>query len=180
MAALRSVADTLIVSANDPDLFNDLDLPVYPDRRPGLGALGGIHTALLEARDRGRPGILAVACDMPFPSVPLLARLRDVAFPDDPAEAADAPDLAIPESRGRRGIEPLLAAYGVGCIPAIEEALDAGDRRMIGFHDRVRVRRIPLHEVESICDPERTFLNVNTPGERDRAEQLTEPHEGAS
>lgn len=181
-AALREVTPDLVVSANEPDLFADMGLPTYPDERPGLGALGGIQTVLSRARDAGRPGVLAVACDMPFPCVPLLLRLRQEAFGGpDGSDARDAvgtvtppgpPHLVVPESRGRRGIEPLFAAYHVACLPAIEARIDAGDRRMISFHEDVRVRRIPLEDVESLCDPERAFLNVNTPGERERAERL--------
>ena len=47
-----------------------------------------------------------------------------------------------------------------------------GDHHMIGFHDHVRVRRIPLDEVEALCDPDVAFMNVNTPAERDRAERI--------
>jgi molybdopterin-guanine dinucleotide biosynthesis protein A len=171
VAALRQVAPELIVSANDPELFADLGLPTHADVRPGLGALGGIQSVLLQARIAQRPGVLAVACDMPFPSVPLLRRLRELAFSDtvDPP-----PDVVVPESTGRRGIEPLFAAYRVGCIPAIENRIEAGDHRMISFHDDVRVHRVPLSEVEALCDPSRAFLNVNTPDERDRAERLAE------
>lgn len=177
-AALRRVAPDLILSANEPELFEDLGLATFPDERPGLGALGGIHTALLRARAAGRPGIMAVACDMPFPCVPLLDRLRREAFGSPPA-GDRPPDLAIPESRGRRGVEPLLAAYRVSCIPAIEAALEEGDHRMIGFHERVHVRRLPLDVVESLCDPVRAFLNVNTPEERARAESMLEGDGGA-
>lgn len=174
--ALRQVTPDLVVSANEPDLFRDLELPILTDERPGLGALGGIHAVLHRARADGRPGILAVACDMPFPCVPLLARLRDLAFGRHAPgrELRRPPDVVVPESRGRRGVEPLFAAYGTGCIAAIEAAIEDGDRRMIGFHDRVRVARVPLAEVDSLCDPDRAFLNVNTPGERAAAESMTD------
>lgn len=177
VAALRQVTPDLILSANEPDLFADLGLPTYTDEQPGLGALGGIHTALVRAHEAGRPGILAVACDMPFPSLPLLRELRHTAFD---APNTPSPDVVIPESHGRRGIEPLFAAYGVRCLPAIDAAIRDGDRRMIGFHGRVVVTRLPLERVASLCDPDRTFLNVNTPAERDRAEALGEPDGGAS
>lgn len=187
--SLRRVTPDLVLSANEPALFRDLALPTHPDDRPDLGPLAGIYTTLLRAREAGRPGILAVACDMPFPCVPLLERLRDSAFGTAPApstpdatdaattDATDAahatlPDVVVPESRGRRGLEPLFAAYRTSCLPAIEAALAEGDRRVVGFHGRVRVRRIPLAEVESLCDAERAFLNVNTGAERDRAEAL--------
>lgn len=177
VTAVRRVVPDVVLLANEPDLFADLGLPMRPDVRPGLGALGGIYTALLWAREAGRPGVLAVACDMPFPCESLLARLVDVAFGEigpDRLPATRRPDVAIPESRGRRGVEPLCAAYGVGCIPAIEAQLDGQDQRMIGFHSAVRTSRIPLADVDDLCDPERAFLNVNTPDERDRADRLAE------
>jgi molybdopterin-guanine dinucleotide biosynthesis protein len=167
-STLQSVTPDLVLLANEPELFADLNLPTRPDVRPGLGALGGIHTGLVWAREARRPGIVAVACDLPFPCRPLLVRLRDLAFgPTD-----ERPDVVIPESRSRRGVEPLFAAYGVGCVAAIEARLELDDRRMIGFHGEVRVQRVPLDDVEDLCDPERAFLNVNTPEERERAERL--------
>lgn len=167
IAALRHVTPDIVISANEPGLFDDLGLPIYPDEREGLGPLGGIHTTLLRAREAGRPGILAVASDMPFPSVELLARLHHLAF-----GSTGARDIAIPTSEGRRGVEPLFAAYGIACIAAIEEALGRGDRRMIGFHDRVEVHTIAPHEVAALCDPARAFLNVNTREDQARAEAM--------
>ena len=180
VAALQAVTPALLLSTNDPAQFRELDIPSCPDRRPDAGPLGGIHAVLLRARELDRPGVLAVAVDMPFPSVPLLGRLRDEAFGTGGAGEArspgssppGAPDVVVPESGGRRGIEPLFAAYRTSCLPAIDAALEAGDRRMIGFHERVRVRRIPLAVVASLCDPAMAFLNVNTPEDRDRAEAL--------
>ena len=165
--ALRTVTPEIILSANEPALFHDLGLPVYPDEREGLGPLGGIYTTLLRAREAGRPGVLAVACDMPFPSTSLLTLLQTTAFGPDASA-----DLVLPASRGRRGVEPLFGAYRTTCLSAIDAALAEGDRRMIGFHERVEARTIPLDVVESLCDPERTFLNVNTPGDRARAERI--------
>lgn len=170
---LARVCDDLVLLANEPALFADLGLPSRPDVHPGLGALGGIHAALVWAEEAARPGVVAVACDMPFLSASLLARLRDLAY------GGGGFDLVVPESRGRRGVEPLCAAYGTGCLAAIEAELDRGENHVIGFYDDVRVYRLPLAEVESLCDPDRAFLNVNTPGERDRAEALTrESHAG--
>ncbi len=173
-AALGAVTPDLVLLANEPALFPDLRLPTRPDVHRGLGALGGIHSALVWARESERPGIIAVACDMPFPSTPLLRRLRDVAFGRGGAPPSGGPDLVVPESQGRRGIEPLFAAYGIGCLDAIEARIRAGDHRMVSFHDDVRVERIPLAEVSSMGDPTKMFLNVNTPEDRDRAEHVLE------
>lgn len=167
--AVGAVCDDVAIIANDPDLFRDLDLPTRPDARPGHGALGGIHAALRWAAEEDRPGILAVACDMPFLSAPLLTQLREIAFG---RPAGQRSDVVVPESEGRRGVEPLCAAYGTGALAAIEAEFDRGDSHVIGFYDDVRVHRLPLAEVAALCDPETAFMNVNTRDERDRAERI--------
>lgn len=164
--ALAEAVDEIIVSANDPALAGAIGLPWYPDELVGAGGLGGIHAALGVAATRGARAILAVACDMPFLAPSLLVRL---------ATPADA-DVVIPESGGRRGIEPLCACYGLACRPAIEAAVARGDRRMIAFHGAVRVRRIPLADVRLHGDPTRLFMNVNTPEEAAAAERLLAGH----
>lgn len=205
IAALRVVTPDIIISANEPELFEDLELPTFPDDREGLGPLGGIHTVLRRAREAGRPGVLAVACDLPFPSVELLSLLRRTAFGDattpspstnttpsastnttpsastntTPSTKTPRPDIVLPASPGPRGVEPLFAAYRTTCIPAIDAALADGDRRMIGFHERVSVHTIPLAEVQALVDPERAFLNVNTPADRERAEAMAKRGGGA-
>lgn len=161
--ALLQVTPDLILIANDAAPYADLGLPTRPDSVPGLGALGGIHTALLWAREEARPGVVAIACDMPFVAPSLLGRIA--------AEAGDA-DVVAPESGGKRGVEPLCAYYGVGCIPAIEAEIARGERRIVGFYADVRVRPIPLDEVRVYGEPEVLFLNVNTPDEKLLAEEI--------
>mgnify|MGYP001954441082 FL=1 len=162
--ALRTVTPDLILIANDADEYASVGLPMRPDARPGLGALGGIYTALLWAREAGRPGILAVACDMPFLDARLLQRLAE--------GAARGADVVVPESGGPRGVEPLCAYYSTRCIAAIEARLEHGDVHVIGFYDDVAAERIPLDEVRVYGDPQVLFLNVNTREERERAEAL--------
>jgi molybdenum cofactor guanylyltransferase len=152
-AALRDSTDALLMIANSPDASTWLrDVPTHPDVRPGTGALGGLHAALAHA---GAP-ILLVAWDMPFVPSALLRALR--------TRGEAGADAVLPESDGsRRGVEPLCAWYAPSCLPAIEAALDAGERRVVAFHDAVRVERLPLAEVAALGDPARMFSNVNTP-----------------
>jgi molybdopterin-guanine dinucleotide biosynthesis protein A len=160
--ALATAVPEVIVSANDPELGRAIGLPWYPDELPDAGGLGGIHAALGIAAARGARAILAVACDMPFLSPALLARLAGAAVAD----------VVIPESDGRRGVEPLCARYDVACRGPIEAAIARGDRRMIAFHDDVRVQRIPIAEVRALGDPALLFLNVNTPEDAALAERF--------
>lgn len=160
-SAMREVADRVVLVANDAATFEVLGLELRPDLRPGRGALGGIHTAVAWAREAGYRGALISACDMPFLSVPLLRRL---------IAGATADQVVVPESASRRGMEPLCAFYGSGCLAAIERALERGERQVISFYSDVEVRTIPKEEVESFGDPTLLFLNVNSPEDRARAE----------
>jgi molybdopterin-guanine dinucleotide biosynthesis protein A len=168
LRSLRAVLPDVILIANDAEAYRGVELRTRPDQVSGQGALGGLHSALTWAREEGRSGILAVACDMPFVSAGLLRHLLDVADADNTA------DLVIPESGSRRGLEPLCAYYSVRCLPPVETMLQQGDSRMIGFHSQVNVRRIPLAEVRQFGDPETLFMNVNTPEERVLAERISQ------
>lgn len=163
--ALNAVADGPVLIANEPSVYRPLGLPMRPDARPGTGVLGGIHTALLWARETDHAGALVAACDMPFIPSTLLERLLADA-------AATGADVVSPASRSRRGLEPLCAYYSTRCIAAIEAQFDREERRVVGFFPDVRIHRVPLDDVRALGDPAVIFMNVNTPAERDRAERL--------
>jgi molybdopterin-guanine dinucleotide biosynthesis protein A len=170
-AALRAALqhDNIVAIVNDPALAVRIGLPHRDDALPGIGALAGVHTALLWSAERHFRGALVLGCDMPLVEPELLRHI--LAMSDDA-------DVVIPESTGPRGVEPLCAYYSTRCIPAIEESVAAGDRRMVGFHGAVRSLRITLSTVRQYGDPDRIFLNLNTPADRDAAERwLSEAHE---
>jgi molybdopterin-guanine dinucleotide biosynthesis protein A len=137
------------------------DLNTIPDARPGLGSLGGIYTAVAA----GTEPVLCVAWDMPFVPEALLRALIDGA-------KAENYDAFLPESSGRRGLEPLCAVYGPACGPAIERRLESGDLKAISFHTDVRVGILSLAQVRGFGDPDELFFNVNTPDDLERAEAL--------
>ena len=137
------------------------DLKTIPDARPGFGSLGGIYTAVTAATGP----VLCVAWDMPFVPDELLRALVDGA-------AAGNYDAFLPESSGRRGLEPLCAVYGPACGPAIARRLETGDLKAISFHTDVRVGILSLAQVRGFGDPDELFFNVNTPDELERAEAL--------
>lgn len=149
-----------LLVANDPAAAEwHPALRVVPDDEPGLGSLGGIRTAVLA----GPAPVVLAAWDMPFVSRELLVRL---------GAALEGHDVAVPAGPGRRGVEPLCAAYGPACGPAIASALERGNRRAIGFHRGLRVAILPLEEIRRIGDPDRLFFNVNTPDDLTRAQEL--------
>lgn len=154
-----------VLIANAPDAGTWAPgLSLHSDIIPGLGALGGILTAV-----RMAPApVVVVAWDMPFVPAGLIRELAD-RLRDGDAVLADA---VLPESEGPRGLEPLCAAYGPAVAPAIDRALARGDRRAVAFHDDVVLRRMPLAQVARHGPPARSFFNVNTPEDLERAEEL--------
>ena len=147
-----------LLVANAPDAASwRPDLEVVPDVRPGMGALGGLYTAVCA----GPAPVVVTAWDMPFVPAGLLVALA--------AGLTDA-DACLPESDGRRGLEPLCAAYGPACRGAIERALEDGDLRAIGFHRHIRVGILPLDAVRRFGEPGTLFQNVNSPDELAEAE----------
>ncbi len=156
---MTGAAPVLVANAPDGPTWRP-DLRTIPDVRPDCGSLGGIYTAVVA----GDPGpVLCVAWDMPFVTAALLRAL---------VAGSARYDAFLPESDGRRGVEPLCAVYAPACGPAIERQLDRGDLRAIGFHAAVKVGTLSIERVRAFGDPDELFFNVNTPEDLQRAEAV--------
>jgi len=161
LTAATGTTPLLITNAPDAPTWAP-GLTVLPDILPGQGSVGGLLTAIEAAGE-----VLCVAWDMPFVPAGLLGEL---------AGGLATADAVLPESGSRRGLEPLCAAYGPACAPAIRAALARGDQRAIGFHGAVRVARLGRERVLQYGDPGVLFFNVNTPDDLMQAEQLCRGH----
>jgi molybdopterin-guanine dinucleotide biosynthesis protein A len=155
---LRSVLPDCLVVTNSPELYGSIGLPMVGDVFPEGGSLGGIYSGL---RAASGDAALCVACDMPFLSAPLVAHLA--------GRAAEA-DVVIPEAAGE--LQTLHAVYGKACLPAMERRLMAGQLKIVGFFDDVRVLRLPPEAIEPFADPDTVFMNLNTPEDLARARAL--------
>ncbi len=162
-SSLSPVCDETVIVANVLEAYQGSGHEVRPDRVPGQGALGGLHTAVCWAAELDCDAALVVACDMPFVPESLLRML---------AKSANRAGVTVPESTSRRGFEPLCAAYGVDCEPAIAAALEAGDRAIISFFDSVPIQVLTSELVAIHGDPTVVFLNVNRPEDFDHAERI--------
>ncbi len=138
-----------------------LGVPVRPDLEAGLGPLGGLWTALQWALERGDQGVLLIGCDMPLVSDRLV---RTVLNWSDTAAAV------VP--MGSDGPEPLCALYRLSCAPEVERRLRSEELSLRGLAEAVGAASISHEKVAEVADPLNAFLNVNTTGERDRAEAL--------
>ena len=148
-AALSESCDDLIIVANDAAAAGWIPgARVVADVRPGMGALGGVHAALANARDT----VLVLSWDSPFVPGGLMRALRDA------GENADA-DAAVPVSNSPLGFEPLCAWYRASCRAAVERHLESGDLRAGGWQGEVTTVRV---DASPWGDPDEIFFNVNS------------------
>ncbi len=161
LSRLAWIADEVIITSNQPENYRFLGLTPIPDLLPGLGALGGLYTALMAAT---QPYAAVVACDMPFASPEIflvaLAQLRE-----------RGADVVIP--RTEAGMEPFHAVYRCEtCLPHIQDAIQAGKRRADAWFEQVHIHYLDTEEILAY-DPDRVaFFNINTPEELKEAERL--------
>jgi len=126
--------------------------------RPGsLGPLAGMEAGLAAATNRL---IFVAAGDMPFLHGNLVGYLL---------ERLDNRDMCavVPLHQGR--IHPLCAAYDREILPRLRATLDEGTRavhRLLEVLDRVEYVG---EELLRFGDPDLLLMNVNSPGELDRA-----------
>jgi len=157
---LAGFADETFVTANPPELYGFLRLPVYPDEIPGRGALGGLLTALRRAQS---PLVAVVACDMPFASLALLRRQAQLLIDENV-------DVVTPMTAF--GPEPLHAVYRKAtCLSVVEAAIASGQWKLSGWLEQVKVHAMLADEWESYDPDGVIFANLNTPDEFLKAEQ---------
>jgi molybdopterin-guanine dinucleotide biosynthesis protein A len=168
-AALRESCDELIIVANDPAAADWIPgVRAVADVRPGFGALGGVHAALVNSTtsDAGATAqtssAIVLAWDSPFVPGALLRALRDA------GEAANA-DAAVPTSGSPWGFEPLCAWYRASCAATVERHLDSGD-----LHAGSWLRDVSAIQMNSSPwgDPDEIFFNVNSAEDLAMADSL--------
>lgn len=154
-AKLAQVCDEVLVVAYRG--ARPIPYRVVPDRYAEGGSLGGIYSGLAAAANEYA---IAVATDMPFLSLPLLtwmlARPRDY-------------DALVPL---RDEPEPLHAIYAKRCLVPMRRRLDAGQLKISGFFDEVRVRYVDEATLAAHDPQGFSFFNINTPDDLERARQL--------
>jgi molybdopterin-guanine dinucleotide biosynthesis protein A len=156
---IQGLADEVLVTTNNQPALEYLDVRLVGDRVPGSGALHGLETALIAAEG---DDVLLLACDAPFVSRPVLEHL---------IANKDCGDVIIP-MRGER-FEPLQALYSrTVCLPAVDQALRTGKKRMISFFPSVSVHPIEEETITRLDPSGLSFFNINTEDDLRRAEEI--------
>ena len=163
IAVLRTAVGhgEVLIVANEPELYRAMGLRIVPDREPGVGALGGLATALAAS---DATYTLVLACDLPFVTAEFASLL---------ARACRGHDVALP--RGDDGYHPLCACWSREALPELDRRIAAGQRRIIDALSALRVREVGPDEWMRFEQSAGTLLfNVNTPHEYERARQLAQ------
>lgn len=156
---LRPLFGEMMIVGSGAPAYTGYGVPAYPDLRPGMGSLGGIYTALSRSAN---PQVFCTACDMPFISTKLVGALL--------RKAGEGRDAVIP--RVADELEPLCAVYSRKILPVIEKDLDASVRRIKTTLATLDIAVVDTEELRRY-DPElRTFFNINTPEDLDRANEV--------
>ena len=161
---LSTLTNETVVVVNNEARGAELPLPdearVAVDIYPESGSLGGIFSGLTAANnDWG----FIVACDMPFLNTDLIAHMLTL---------REDYDAVVPLLDGYP--EPTHAAYSKACLPHIESRLSAGQLKIAGFFDDVRVRYVSESEILGYDAERLSFFNVNRPDDLERALALVE------
>ncbi|MEW6554491.1 MAG: molybdenum cofactor guanylyltransferase [Actinomycetota bacterium] len=128
--------------------LEDAGVKVVTDVIPGKGPLVGIYTAL---QNSPAPYVFVMACDMPYPSRELIARMLST-----------APGLEAVVPRRGEYIEPLFAVYRRDVAARIRDRIEGGRLKIHELIQDLDVRYMEEDEVAA-CDPGfRSFLNINT------------------
>ncbi len=154
VAAARAVTDDVIVVAEDAGRLPPMDTRTVLDAIAGAGPLAGLVAGFAAARHQD---ILALACDLPYLSVPLLHRMA--ALP----RTWDALVPHIPGNDGKTGWEPLHALYTCACLAPMRATLDRGDRQATAFFPAITVHALTVDAMRPYDLAGRSTWSVNTP-----------------
>jgi molybdopterin-guanine dinucleotide biosynthesis protein A len=128
-----------------------LNLPTVPDIYPNWGALGGVHAAISAC---SVAWALVVACDFPFVTSQLFARLASVRA--DFEAVAPIQNDGIPQ--------PLCALYRVEpCLRRAEQFINSGERKPVALLQSVQTRWVSFDQLRNLEGADRFFENINTP-----------------
>jgi molybdenum cofactor guanylyltransferase len=152
----KSIFDDVLIVTNAPLQYLQYDVTLVTDIFPAKSSLTGIHAGLFYAQN---PYIFVAACDTPF----ILDEMVKMVVSEIRANI----DAVIPVTPS--GDEPLFAAYAKSSLPVVERHLRQGKFKIKKVFEKMRVVKIPAKRVIE-TDPElKSFFNINTADDLDRA-----------
>lgn len=156
--SLRARFEDVLVITNRPELYADQELRVAADLFPGMGPLGGIHTALSHARSEA---VFVMACDMPFLDLPyldyLISRCRGRGY-----------DACVTAGRDDHRYQAFHSFYYRSALPVIEDDLRHQLASVNYLLKKVNTLVISREEAARYITKPNLFMNLNTREEYQR------------
>src|ERR1044072_3035158 len=157
--ALATVSNRVSVVGSRPEVETH-GLHVVRDIHEGLGALGGLHAALIASE---APWAAVVSCDLPFVTRELFERLASL-------RGEDLDAVAPVQDDGRP--QPLCALYATArCLDVAKKHIRAGELRPRELLRTVRPRWVQFAELSDLEGSDLFFKNVNTPADYEEAKK---------
>ncbi len=136
------------IVTNTPEVFQEINLPMYPDIIKDIGPMGGIYTALMVSTHQR---CMVVGCDMPHITKEVIEEIT----------SHEGYDVVVPRINGM--VEMLCALYSRECIPVIERLIEKKEYKLSLILRRVRVKYIDIDEKKG-----EFFTNINSPEDYNR------------
>jgi molybdopterin-guanine dinucleotide biosynthesis protein A len=151
---LKQITKKVVISTNEPESYFYLGVPLTGDIIKHAGPMGGIHSVLVGTDEHE---VFVIACDMPFIKPELINYII----------SRKAKDATVPVFNKRP--EPLLAVYTKNIIKLMEDMISKRQLALTDMLKEIDVQYIREEEVRRI-DPEgRSFININTLEDFERA-----------
>jgi molybdopterin-guanine dinucleotide biosynthesis protein A len=177
LTTVRQVAKEVFILGSH-QLYGDYGAEVIEDIFPGCGPLGGIHAALSHVKqmiqlirlESQPPQLqplppsatlsLVLAVDTPFITAEFLSYLAEQAV--NSGAVVTTPEIdAYPQ--------PLCSVYSLDFLPIAEQALKAGNYKIVPLFPKDKTLVIKESEVRRFAFPADMFENLNTPEDLERA-----------
>ena len=162
VGALRSVGlDIVLALRSGQELPTVLeDMSCVHDEFDGAGPLAGLHALL---KWMPTEWALVISCDQPFVRLNLLHGIMS-----HTGCKADAVVARTPER-----LQPMPGLYRKSCLPAVEEALERGERRIQAVLRSLSLRELAGEDLDCLDLEHSSFININTPKDLLEARRLT-------
>jgi molybdenum cofactor guanylyltransferase len=147
---LSAVFKQITVVTDRPEFAAGLPVKVTGDLLTGCpkSPLRGIHAGL---NISSLPYQFVTACDMPFINTALIKYMAGLTC---------GHDVVVP--RVKDYYQPLYAFYSRSCLEPIRRRVEAGEGKVTGFYDGLKIRYVSFEEISRFDPRQESFFNINT------------------
>ncbi len=147
---LKKNFSQIIISSNEPFLFEKFNLPIIEDEIKNKDIFGGIYTILKKIKTQYA---FIVPCDMPFIEEGLIKLLLKSNYNEY--------DITIFSIDGK--FQPLFAIYSKKCLNFFKDTIKLEHRpKVIDILNKYKTKIISEKEISSSINISKAFFNINT------------------